>query len=439
MSPESQGIILFFLLILSAFFSAAETALSSISELRVFHLLRRAGSSPKARALEHLLRDPGEFITCLVVYNNLVNVAASSLATLLFLRLLPPSLPPYVTGLLATVVLTVFLLLIGEITPKNLARNRAEAVALAVVVPVWRLTRLSRPVVRFFRGAAAHLVQPFGVEFFRRERTPLSKDQLVSILELGEERGALSKEHGLMMRRILALDEITAEEVMVPRTEVKAIDVATPLPEAVAFIVSDGHSRYPVYEGSPDNVIGILHAKDLLPHLAACRTDLGLTGLLRPVSYVPTTKPIGALLREFQQERSHMAVVVDEYGGVAGIVTLEDILEEIVGEIEDEYDRRRPRPLIRRLSPTEAIVDGDAEVRTVNRTLGLDLPESEAVTMAGLVLEKLGDIPEPGTTLRVGRAEIAVERASAREIHALRLTLLPEARGEGPSEPKENR
>lgn len=222
------------------------------------------------------------------------------------------------TGLVATVVLTVLLLLIGEITPKNLARNRAEAVALAVVVPVWRLTRASRPVVRFFRGAAAQLVRPLGVEFFRREKTPLSKDQLVSIIELGEERGALSKEHGLMMRRILALDEITAEEVMVPRTEVKAIEVGTPLAEVVAFIVSDGHSRYPVYEGSQDNVVGLLHAKDLLPHLGAGRTDLSLTALLRPVSYVPTTKPIGTLLREFQRERSHMAVVVDEYGGWRG-------------------------------------------------------------------------------------------------------------------------
>lgn len=282
-----------------------------------------------------------------------------------------------------------------------------------------------------FPGAAAQLVRPLGVEFFRREKTPLSKDQLVSIIELGEERGALSKEHGLMMRRILALDEITAEEVMVPRTEVKAIEVGTPLAEVVAFIVSDGHSRYPVYEGSQDNVVGLLHAKDLLPHLGAGRTDLSLTALLRPVSYVPTTKPIGTLLREFQRERSHMAVVVDEYGGGGD----RDPGGHPRGDRGGDRGRVRPAPapaLIRRLSPTEAIVDGDAEVRTVNRTLGLDLPETEAVTMAGLVLEKLGDIPEPGTRVRVGRAEIAVERASAREIHALRLTLLPEPRGGEP-------
>ncbi len=434
MSAESQGIVLFFLLFLSSFFSASETALSSISELRVFHLIRRTPSKQKAKALEDLLRDPNDFLTCLVLYNNLVNVGASSLATLLFLRLLPPTLSPYLAGLISTLVLTTFLLLIGEITPKNLARNRSEAVTMAVIVPVWRLTRLSHLGVRFFRSVAAQLVRPFGVEFFRREKTPLSKDQLVSIIEMGEERGALSKEHGNMMRRILALDEITAEDIMVSRTDMKTISVDTPLADVVRFVVSDGHSRYPVYKDIQDNVIGLLHAKDLLPHFGEGRADVSLATLLRPVSYVPTTKPISALLREFQQERSHMAVVVDEYGGVAGIVTLEDILEEIVGEIEDEYDRRRPRPLIRRLSPTEAIVGGDAEVRTVNRTLGLDLPEDDAVTIAGLVLEKLGDIPETGTRIRIGRAELAIERATAREITAVRLSLHPEPPAEqGPA------
>lgn len=425
MTPESQGIVLFLLLLLSAFFSSSETALSALSELRVFHLLRQTSSKQKVKALEHLLRDPNDFITCIVIYNNLVNVGASSLATLLFLRLLP-TLPEYAQGLISTVVLTTFLLLIGEITPKNIARNRPEAVAMAVIVPMWQLTRASHPVVRLFRRAGAYLVRPFGIEFFSRERASLSKEQLVSIIELGEEREALSREHGDMMRRILALDEITAEDIMVPRTDMKTIEVGTPLAEVVKFIVSDGHSRYPVYQGTEDNVVGLLHAKDLLAHLGEPPANVSLTSLLRPVSFTPTTKPIGALLQEFQRERSHMAAVVDEYGGVVGIVTLEDILEEIVGEIEDEYDRRRPRPLIRRLSPTEAIVGGDAEVRTVNRSLGADLPEDEAVTIAGLVLERLGDIPEVGTKLHIGRTEITVERASAREITTVRLALNPE-------------
>ncbi|MCR4391686.1 MAG: hemolysin family protein [Candidatus Acetothermia bacterium] len=422
----SRSILLIFLLLLSAFFSGAETALTSLPDPRVRHLLTHARSRRQAKALEHLLREPNDLITCLLIFNNLVNVGAAALATLVFLQLLPAALPTYASGLITTFVMTALLLVIGEITPKNLAKNRPEAVALAVVVPVWGLTRISRPVVRAMRAVSRGLVRPLGEEFLVREKTPLSKEQLLSLIEAGEERGAISPQHGEMMERILALDEITAEDVMVPRMDMKAIEVGTPLPEVLKFVVADGHSRFPVYRGVRDHVIGVLHAKDLLAYLGDCQADVSLTNILRPVSYVPTTKPISALLRQFQQERSHMAVVVDEYGGVAGIVTLEDILEEIVGEIEDEYDRRRSRPLIRRLSATEALVDGDAEIRTINRTLELDLPEEEAVTIAGLILEKLGDIPEKGTRLTIGRADITVESASEREITSVRLTILPE-------------
>ncbi|HIE48031.1 TPA: HlyC/CorC family transporter [Candidatus Bipolaricaulota bacterium] len=213
---------------------------------------------------------------------------------------------------------------------------------------------------------------------------------------------------------------------MVPRTEMQAIEAETPLEEVLRFVVEDGHSRYPVYEGNRDNVIGILYVKDLLRTVVNGSQKTPLRELLRPAYYTPTTKPVNVLLREFQRERVHMAVVVDEYGGVAGIVTLEDILEEIVGEIEDEYDRPRSRQLIRRISAAEAVVDGDAEVRLVNRTLGLELPEDEAVTIAGLILEKLGDIPDPGARLQIDRALLTVEGATEREITSVRVTLLPQ-------------
>jgi len=268
-------------------------------------------------------------------------------------------------------------------------------------------------------------VRPFGADLLVREGPPITRDQFLSLIEVAEERGAITAQFADMMRRILALDQTTADEVMVPRTEVKAIEVNTPLPEVIAFVVRDGHSRYPVYRERLDQVIGILHAKDLLAHARAGNPNVSLTSLLRPVIFVPTTKPVSALLREFQQERAHMAVVVDEYGGMAGIVTLEDVLEEIVGEIEDEYDRKRQRTLIRRLTPTEALVDGDTEVRRLNRTLGLNLPEEEAVTVAGLILEALGDIPEPGTKVRLGTVELTVEEATEREIQTVRVTILP--------------
>jgi len=424
-SIGSQVFLLFVLLGLSAFFSASETALSSLFELRVRHLLKTS-KGRKAKALEHLLRDPNDFITALVLCNNLVNVGASALATLLFLRLLPADAPAYLTGLVTTAVMTTLLLLFGEVTPKTLAKNRPEAVGLGVVVWVWYLTRALRPLVWALRATSTGLVKPFGVDLLVREGPPITRDQFLSLIEVAEERGAITTQFADMMRRILTLDQTTADEVMVPRTDIKAIEVNTPVQEAVEFVVRDGHSRYPVYRETLDQVIGILHAKDLLAYAKAGNTQVSLASLLRPVIFVPTTKPVSALLREFQQERAHMAIVVDEYGGVAGLVTLEDVLEEIVGEIEDEYDRRRQRTLIRRLSPSEALVDGDAEVKRVNRTLGLSLPEEEAVTIAGLILETLGDIPEPGTKLRFGTVELTVEEATEREIQLVRVTIQPE-------------
>ncbi len=417
---------LIILLTLSAFFSGSETAITSISEFRLKHLLEREKDRRRAKALQHLLSEPNDLITCLLVWNNLVNVGASALATLLFLRLLPAGLPAYVSGLVTTFVMTALLLLFGEITPKNLAKNRAEAVALKVLVPVWQLTRFTFPVVRALRALSHGMLRPFGEELLSREGTPLSEDQLITFIEEGEERGIIPVQDGEMMKRILTLDEITAEEVMVPRTEMQAIEAETPLQEVLRFVVEDGHSRYPVYEGNRDNVIGILYVKDLLRTVVNGGQETPLRELLRPAYYTPTTKPVNVLLREFQRERVHMAVVVDEYGGVAGIVTLEDILEEIVGEIEDEYDRPRSRQLIRRISATEAVVDGDAEVRLVNRTLGLELPEDEAVTIAGLILEKLGDIPDPGARLQIDRALLTVEGATEREITSVRITLLPQ-------------
>ena len=425
MSIESQVFLLLVLLFFSAFFSASETALSSLFELRIRHLLKTS-KGKKAKALEHLLREPNDFITALVLFNNLVNVGASALATLLFLRILPEETPAYLTGIVTTAVMTTALLLIGEVTPKNLAKNRPEAIGLKVVVPVWYLTRISLPLVRALRATSTGLVRPFGVDLLVREGPPITRDQFLSLIEVAEERGAITTQFAEMMRRILALDQTTADEVMVPRTDIKAIEVNTPIPEVIDFVVRDGHSRYPVYRERLDQVIGILHAKDLLAYARAGNAPSSLASLLRPVIFVPTTKPVSALLREFQQERAHMAVVVDEYGGVAGLVTLEDVLEEIVGEIEDEYDRRRQRTLIRRLSQTEALVDGDTEIRRLNRTLGLSLPEEEAVTVAGLILETLGDIPEPGTKLRFGSVEITVEEATEREIQTVRVTIFPE-------------
>ncbi len=417
-------------MLFSAFFSGSETAVTSLSELQIRHLIER--NPKKRRSLEHLLQEPNDLITALLILNNLVNVGASAVATLLFLQVLPSGLPQYVSAMVTTGVMTVALLVLGEITPKTVAKNRAEGVTLLVVGPVWRLTVALMPLVRGLRAVSRVLLKPFGENLLEREEGGISEDHLITLIEEGEEKGTIAAQDGDMIRRVLALDETTAEDVMVPRTDMQAIEVNTPLSEISELVVRDGHSRYPVYEKIHDNVLGLLYVKDLFAPMAN-GDQAKLTDILRPVYYAPTTKPINVLLREFQRERVHLAVVVDEYGGVAGIVTLEDILEEIVGEIEDEYDTPRTGQLLRRLSASEAVVDGDAEVRMVNQTLGLELSEEDAVTIAGLILEELGDIPDPGAKIRLGRALLTVEEASEREIISVRIAVLPEE-GEGEDE-----
>jgi CBS domain containing-hemolysin-like protein len=221
-----------------------------------------------------------------------------------------------------------------------------------------------------------------------------------------------------MIRRILDFDEMTAEQVMVPRTDVQAIEIHTPPIEARDFVTRDGHSRFPIYDEVPDKVTGTLYAKDLL----GCDfsdPSMTLERLQRPAYYAPATQPINILLREFQRQKVHMAVVIDEFGGMAGIVTLEDILEEIVGEIEDEYDR--PTELAEQLSDDEALITGDTGIHDLNRTMNIALPEDEGVTINGLIQNRIGSMPKQGDQVQIGPVKLIVEEASDREITTARV------------------
>ena len=408
--------LLLFLLVCSAFFSSTETALTSIGQGRLRFLINT--HERKRRGLTHLLEEPNDLITALLLLNNLVNVAASSLMTLIVIQV-APSLPDYQTGLLATGVMTAALLVFGEITPKNFAKHNAELVTLATISEIDTLSRILRPLIGAFRGIAHGIARLLGHDLSRKERIQVSDEQIETLLDAGEESGLLDAEDGEMIRRILDFDEMLAEQLMVPRTDVQAIEVGTSPGEAKAIMARDGHSRFPVYDGVPDNVVGTLYAKDLLALEDSGSTSLH--ALLRPVYYTPMTKPVNLLLRDFQRQRVHLAVVIDEYGGMAGIVTLEDILEEIVGEIEDEYDK--PTTLMKRVTPNEAIVDGDAPVHDVNRMMDLELPEDEGVTISGLILSRLGTLPSSGDKVTVGHVQLAVETATEREIMSVRITV----------------
>ncbi len=415
MSIGAQIALLVFFIVCSAYFSSAETAITSLDEGRLHYLVNTYRK--KRHGLSLLLNEPNDMITALLILNNLTNVAASSLMTLLSVRVLPHSLPAYQAGLVATAVMTVSLLVFGEITPKNFAKNNAERFALATINQIYLFTRVLRPFIFVFRGIASLIMRMFGEDLAQEEPLAVSDEQIETLIDASEERGLIDAEDGEMIRRILDFDEIAAEQVMVPRMDVQAIEVRTSPRRAREIVAEDGHSRFPVYDKLPDNVVGTLYAKDLLAEVDNPQTSLH--NLLRPIYYTPTTKPINILLREFQRERVHMAVVIDEFGGMAGIVTLEDIIEEIVGEIEDEYDS--PAILIKRISPDEALVSGEVSVHDLNRTMDIDLPGDEGVTVTGLLLHRLEAMPNAGDKVRVGSVSLIVEGTTKREITAVRV------------------
>ena len=429
MSIGAQIALLFFFIGCSAYFSSAETAITSLDEGRLRYLVNT--HKKKRRGLSHLIDEPNDLITALLILNNLTNVAASSLMTLVAVQSLAQGLPTYQAGLIATGVMTVSLLIFGEITPKNFAKNNAERFTLATINQIYFFTRLLKPFIAIFRGIAYGIMRIFGEDLSKEEPLAVSDEQIETLIDASEESGLIDAEDGEMIRRILDFDEMTAEQVMVSRTDVQAIEVRTSPVKAREIVAADGHSRFPVYDRVPDNVVGTLYAKDLLAQVDTPNPTL--QGLLRPVYYTPTTKPINVLLREFQKKQVHMAVVIDEYGGMAGIVTLEDIMEEIVGEIEDEYDR--PIALIKRISSDEALVDGDTSVHELNRTMDLELPEDEGITVSGLIIHRLEAMPKANDSVTVGPASLTVEGATETEITSVKVVVDRTVENEEEEEP----
>lgn len=464
--------ILAVLTVLSFCFSVSEMAIASVSRLRLKTLMRE--HPRQARALQALYDNPTSLITALAIVNNFVNLFASSIATVLTLQLFP-ALSKSETALIATLLITIYLLIFGEITPKHLGKNNAERLTPIIIGPLYWLSKVLYPVTVAFQAIAQGLLHLLPEQYRQREPVHVSEDQIKLLIEMSEERGMLQEEEGEMIRRIFAYDDLVARQVMVPRTHVVAIEINTPLAEVREIIAREGHSRYPVYERSLDNIRGVLHAKDLLRfgyaekqkldeykkklqdelprrlkdaqtpeeikklteekasyeaeirRLRELLSNARLEHIIRPAFFTAPNKPIRKLLRDFQKNKKHMAIVVDEYGGMMGVVTLEDILEEIVGEIRDEYDELEEKKAalqIKQLSPAVYLVDGETPLDELNARLSLELPVSEAVTIGGLLLHRLAEIPKVGTTLVVDGARITVAEATEKEVRKVRIEIL---------------
>lgn len=397
---------------MAAFFSGSETALVSVNWIRLEHWLEKGKTG--ARSLERFVGDPSRLLGTTLVGTNIAIIMTSSLVSWALSRSLADWTPGAV-GLLSTALVTTTMLIVGEIVPKALGRRHTDAVTLKVVHPLRVFHWILFPVIWVVTGVASGVLRPLGVHA-RSWRRRLTKDQLRLLLTSeGERAGAVDEEETKLISGIFEFALTTVEEVMVPRTDIVGLPHDATVGDAVELVRVHGFSRLPVFSEDRDRIEGMVHSRDLLDN----PRDMSVSGLSRPVPHVPETKTCDALFRELQARRQHLAVIVDEHGSLSGIVTLEDLLEELVGEIEDEYDKGVA--LIQKIDDGLFMIDGRAEIDAVEDALGTDLPEGDYNTMAGLVLEALGRIPEPGDEVVVHGLEVRVVSATPTRIGKVRV------------------
>src|SRR5215831_16117 len=397
----------------AALASATETAMTSVGRLRVRHLADEGSAS--AAVLERLQQDPNRFLSTVLVVNTVALILASFTTTLLSVRYLPARFG-FLGDLLVSLALSIFLLIFAEVTPKTIAIRRAESLALVAAGPVDALARFLRPVLWFITLVSRAITGG------RAARAPyLTEQELMTLLHVSEEQGVIEEEEREMIHGIIQIGDKLVREVMIPRTHIVALPRDASLEEIVRVSEESGHTRLPVYEGDLDHIVGLVNIKDLLKPLRNGAAEFKLDAVIRPIRYTPQSKKVDELLHQMQTEKVHMMVVLDEYGGTAGLVTLEDLLEEIVGEIRDEYDIAEEEPVVV-VSDREAVVDARFSMEGLNELLRLGLEESEDYdSVGGYVYATLGEVPEAGATFDSEGLHWKVEKVTGRRIEKIRL------------------
>ncbi|MCL5116861.1 MAG: hemolysin family protein [Firmicutes bacterium] len=396
----------------SALYSMAETAMMALSRGKI----RTLSENPHAERLSNLLRSPNRLLGTVLVGNNLANILASTLATALFLSIFPKS-----GVLISTVVMTLFILLAAEITPKTFAAHNAERVALRLAPFLAASAKVFYPIVRILTWVGVGVIRLLGGK--AEGGRLMTEEELRTLVEVGEEQGILEANERDMIQGIFDFGDTVVREVMVPRIDVQALPETASLGEVWDTLVEWGHSRVPIYRNTIDDITGVIYARDILAYGREKPLDTPARDLARPVQFVPETKKIDSLFADFRRQHTQIAVVMDEYGGTAGIVTIEDLLEEIVGEIQDEYDAEEV-PL-KQLAPGVVEVAGLYALDELNERLDLELPHEDFDTVGGLVLHLLGRVPIEGEVVRVDNVEITVAQVEGRRVSRAIVRILP--------------
>ena len=399
-------IIILLCIIMSAYFSATETAFSSLNRIRIKNMADKGNK--RAALVLKLSEDYDRLLSTILIGNNIVNIACASLSTLLFVRLLGEDAGASVSTAVTTVIVLVF----GEVSPKSIAKESPE-----------KFSMFSAPILNFM----AVLLTPLNFlfkqwkkvlsRFFHSSASQgITEEELITIVEEARQDGGIDEQEGDLLRNALEFNELKAADILTPRIDVVGVNVCAGAEEIASVFTETGYSRLPVYQGSIDNIVGILYHKDFYNKIYG--TGKGIKDVIRPALFITRHKKISQLLQELQASNHHIAVVIDEFGGTVGIVTLEDILEELVGEIWDEHDE-----IIRsveKLSDDEFLVLGNANVDKLLELLGYD-EETEAVTVNGWIMNELQKLPEKGDSFRFHEWQVTVMEMEDRRVKSARI------------------
>jgi CBS domain containing-hemolysin-like protein len=406
--PEGIGLRLFalgVLIVCSAILTGAEAAYFSLGRARLRHV---AAKDEPEGAPKPLIERPHELLVTLLVGITVINIGAAALAATIADRVFGPTVGVFVEIVVLVFVLTTF----GEVLPMTLAVKYPERFLAVAGRPVAWLGVVLAPTRAALAGLTALMVRI--VSRGRTEQAMLSEEELRTLVDVGASEGVVEREEREMIHKVFELEDTLVRSVMVPRTDMVCLDVETPTGEILPALREHLHSRVPVYEGSIDVIVGILYAKDLLPFMEGLPPDFDLRAHLHPPYFVPESKRADALLQEFQAKRVQMAIVVDEYGGTAGLVTLEDLLEELVGEIADEYDE--PERLIHRVDATTYRVAGKLPIEQLNAAIGLKISSEGYDTVGGWVLDLFGRVPRRAERTETAELQLTVEKVERTRI-----------------------
>ena len=382
-----MALLLIILIILSAFFSASETAFFNIKE-----------HQKTSKRVAKLLSKPRELLTFILVGNTLVNVAIGSIAANYTINVIAKQTTMFSKEqllLMEVLLITLIILIFGEIFPKTFAIRRSVYFSNMISIPITFLLTVLKPFFFVFYKFSDLIIT---LNPFKKEQAFDSEEELKMVTEIVEQEGTIQETESNMIRSVFEFDDKLVKEILTPRVDIIAIDSKMELDQAMDLIKDKKFSKIPVYQDSIDNIVGILYAKDIIPYLTGTRTDVNLLKLSREPFFIPETKPIDDLLEDFKIKKKNLAIAVDEWGGTSGLVTLEDVVEEVMGELSDPYDSEEYS--FRKVKDNNFIVEGSIKIYDLEENINAEFPDvREYDTLAGFILDKLGDIPKVGETV----------------------------------------